>query len=1219
MPVAVSSAVIHDIHVTDIRYREDVADLNKPEDLPASKILITFGNKSLSIMKKHFFLVLGLFLATLANAQLSGTYTINCDASQNPDYSSIGAAATILTEQGVSGPVIFEIAPGSYNESITLMEIEGSNETNRVIFRGMGADNQQVTLNYNAGSSDNATLTLNKTDYVTFENMTIVASSDQKARVVKMIGGNEHNRFQQVRFIGSVSTVDLDNAKDLVKRESGSWLDIDNAFIGCDFINGYIALYYQGHNIYQYNDGLVVENCTFSNQCSKSIYITFTDHVTVRGNLINNNHDIKSNYNAIDVFRTRYGCLFENNVMNVTRTSTNNYAEVFKLRPCTGTEEEPVIIRNNIVNLNSNADFSYCYVFDYDDSDHIYFAHNTAQCTGSGTCGNIYVNKSWPNLFIYNNLLVNNTPGYVFRFVSSNTSGRLCDYNRISFTGDYLARLYTSDYTTVADWNAATGFDAHSALCNPQFVSTNDLHITSNAGLTVGHPLSYVITDIDEEPRSAVPCAGADEYVSGTNLPPIVQNPVTNVVFEDYPASQTINLNNTFTDPDDPDEDIVIELTGNSNADLVSATLNNRLLTVQRLISTGGSSTITLRATSHGQSVETSFSVECLAEDLPPVIANPLSPIHFTEFPQSLNFDLTNTFDDPDNNNNLIEISVQSCPSEVTAMYNNFVLTLIRNTPAAFTNKVMVIRATSNGKQVDMEVPLSGDAVVIGPGIATFEEVTLNSDGVWQAPQEGDNTFISNGWNFTNYYSEYFWGGFTVSNHTDLTQSSLDAQYTAAAGEGHDGSAQYAVAYTMGAQTQVSTSDGSMHTVTGCYVTNNLWAYQNMLEGDYTATPFGGTTGDDPDWFKLTATGKNANGQTVGTLNFYLADYRFNNHENDYILNTWEWFDLSLLGPVASITFSLSSSKNNAYGMITPAYFCVDDFNGIGPETPNQPPVIANPVADVVFDLFPQSIEIDLNGVASDPDDDDEAIVYSLVSNSNTTALAAALTGKTLTLNRLVEEQTTAELSLRAFSNGQSVDFNIHVILNEVTDLPPVIANPVADVVFDLFPQSIEIDLNGVASDPDDDDEAIVYSLVSNSNTTALAADLTGKTLVLNRLANTDAVADLTIRATSDGQHVDFTIHIILNHYVNVDEREVIFEMFPNPCDGIITVRLPQYDQLTLGQTEYNIHNLTGQLVLFGYLDGETTILDLRSLQKGIYFISLNQAGAIHIDKIVIN
>ena len=38
MPVAVSSTMVRCTYVTDIRYREDAVDLNKPEDLPVSII-----------------------------------------------------------------------------------------------------------------------------------------------------------------------------------------------------------------------------------------------------------------------------------------------------------------------------------------------------------------------------------------------------------------------------------------------------------------------------------------------------------------------------------------------------------------------------------------------------------------------------------------------------------------------------------------------------------------------------------------------------------------------------------------------------------------------------------------------------------------------------------------------------------------------------------------------------------------------------------------------------------------------------------------------------------------------------------------------------------------------------------------------------------------------------------------------------------------------------
>ena len=882
-------------------------------------------------MKKYLFLIASLFVATIANAQLSGTYSINSNASQNPDYTSLSAAATALLA-GVSGPVVFEVAPGTYEEYVTIEEIAGASESNRVTFRGMGADNQQVVVTSNAGYTDNSTLKLNGTDYITFENMTITSTSANKARLLVTNGQTDYNHFYNMRFVGAVSTNNLDGDKNLVYYTDGEWVCHDNEFVGCHFENGYIALYYQGKNIYTLNDGVLVENCSFLNQSFKGVYISFTDHAIVRGNIITNHtHDVLTNYHAMDLLRIRYNSIIENNVMNVTRNS--NYATVFETRPAMGTETEPIIIRNNIINFVCNVNSSYCVDLDDSNSEYVYFVNNTVKCSGNSNCGSIFVEKNWQNLHIYNNLIVNECSGYVFR-IGAEAENRFCDYNRISFSGSYLGRLGTTDYATLADWTSATGFDTHSALCTPQFVGGNDLHITDATGLTVANPLAYVTKDIDDQDRSATaPCAGADELTSGANLPPVVANPINNITFETYPANQTIDLTNTFNDPDDPNENIVITVSGNTNPTLVSASLTNRTLTLQRLVSTGGSATITLNAESAGQSVQTSFSVECIAEDLPPVVANQQAPIHFTDYPQTLTFDLSNTFDDPDNNNQFIEISVQSCPSQITASIDDDdMLTVSRTTSDAFNNQTLVIRATSNGKYVDMNVSVSGVEVTITVGTATFDDVALGAAGYWQGA-EGDNEMYSGGWMFTNYYMpEYmFWGGFTASNHTDLTQSGLDAQYTAASGGGFNGSTQYGIAYAMGVQTDVYAADGQAHSVTGCYVTNNLWAYQNMLYGDATATAFGGTTGNDPDWFKLTATGKNAGGQTVRTAEFYLADYRFANNDEDYVLNTWEWFDLSTLGEVASISFSLSSSKNNSGGMITPAYFCIENFNGEAP------------------------------------------------------------------------------------------------------------------------------------------------------------------------------------------------------------------------------------------------------------------------------------------------
>ena len=460
-------------------------------------------------------------------SQLSGVYTINVDASQNPDYTSFGAAISALSA-GVAGEVVFEIAPGTYEEYITLNTITGAGDSNRVIFRGTGADNHQVVLTSNAGYAQNSTLTLDGADYVTFENMTLSSTSEENAIVVTLRGGLSKDRFEEVRFVGCYSEAsNTDNDKNLVYRVSGGWMDTDNAFVGCEFVNGFVGLYYQGTDMTQFNDGLLVQNCSFTNQCSKAIYATFTDHVTLSGNTIDNNNDSHTDFNAIDMFRCRYGCLVENNVMTVNHPT--KYATVMKLRPCTGSATEPVIVRNNIVDFQGAAS-SWCYSLDNADSDYIYFVHNTGICSGNGASGSLMVQKEWSNLYVYNNLFVNETEGYVFRF-NNESEARYCDFNRVSFTGSYVGIFAGTECATLADWTATSGFDVQSATCSPQFAGNGDFHLTSPEGLNVAHHLDYASTDIDGEVRSNIPCAGADEY----NAIYVIEEAETKVGLSVYP------------------------------------------------------------------------------------------------------------------------------------------------------------------------------------------------------------------------------------------------------------------------------------------------------------------------------------------------------------------------------------------------------------------------------------------------------------------------------------------------------------------------------------------------------------------------------------------------------------------------------------------------------------------------------------------------------------
>lgn len=122
--------------------------------------------------------------------------------------------------------------------------------------------------------------------------------------------------------------------------------------------------------------------------------------------------------------------------------------------------------------------------------------------------------------------------------------------------------------------------------------------------------------------------------------------------------------------------------------------------------------------------------------------------------------------------------------------------------------------------------------------------------------------------------------------------------------------------------------------VNGFYYTNTTYAYNSMLYGDFVGKKFGGTTGNDPDFFTLTVYAHSTVNATknyrVDTFEFPLADFRFTDNSQDYILKTWKFADLNPLIKTAvldSLEFKLNSSDVGQWGMNTPAFFAVDAFD----------------------------------------------------------------------------------------------------------------------------------------------------------------------------------------------------------------------------------------------------------------------------------------------------
>ncbi len=99
-------------------------------------------------------------------------------------------------------------------------------------------------------------------------------------------------------------------------------------------------------------------------------------------------------------------------------------------------------------------------------------------------------------------------------------------------------------------------------------------------------------------------------------------------------------------------------------------------------------------------------------------------------------------------------------------------------------------------------------------------------------------------------------------------------------------------------------------------ICNTTYAYYAMTRGNDYCRKF--TKGD---YLKLTAHGVSAAGGEK-TLDFYLA--RCEGEEEDWYVTSWTNWDLSPLGEVMAVYFTMESSDVGQFGINTPCYFGMD-------------------------------------------------------------------------------------------------------------------------------------------------------------------------------------------------------------------------------------------------------------------------------------------------------
>jgi hypothetical protein len=229
--------------------------------------------------------------------------------------------------------------------------------------------------------------------------------------------------------------------------------------------------------------------------------------------------------------------------------------------------------------------------------------------------------------------------------------------------------------------------------------------------------------------------------------------------------------------------------------------------------------------------------------------------------------------------------------------------------------------------------------------IADFENLPLPADSFYNGDPGGllpgqshDGSFVSGGAKFNNLFATdaqfgfSFWNGWSYSNKTDTSTPGFANQYSAFPGAGSGGSAKYGIAFFGAQPPSIELPAGGLPM--SIDITNTTYAALSMLTGDAFAKKFGDDRATQgvvetsfPDFLKLTIGGANTSGQAVGTpIDVHLADYRFANDAEDFVLRTWLTVDLAPLAGAAKLTFAIESSDLGPFGPNTPLYFAADNL-----------------------------------------------------------------------------------------------------------------------------------------------------------------------------------------------------------------------------------------------------------------------------------------------------
>jgi PKD repeat protein len=468
----------------------------------------------------------GLFFLFYINSTggqaLSGTYTIGSSGS---NYTSFTNAVNDLVSNGINGPVIFKVASGNYNETITIPAITGASATNTITFTGAGVSTSGTRIYYSLTTSGSAVIFLNGCSYVTLDHITVENTS--------------------------TSTTSYPDYPACIKTKLDSHITISNCniktaistgifyyFTGIHFYNSMYATLVNSH----VSGGLFgVLNEGYSTSATvvygsllvqKNKFVgAYYNHVYGYGypnGLANDVYDGNTFDSSTSPYISAYQLSYENGATiknSVTNGNVSTYLPIEIDAPNFGNNRSPFMIFNNMI---GNFQYQGIYIDDNGSAIknmNLYVLHNTIDEEYNTPSEMVYVDipKSGGMTFEDNILSTSYSTTPFYLKTPKAPVGIMIDGNNYYNTGGAALMTYNgAAYLTISALKSGVGSLGWSLYDNnikPYFKSKIDLHLDqlsfNPSGVYAG-----IDIDIDGDARCKLfPTTGADESTYGTGNP----------------------------------------------------------------------------------------------------------------------------------------------------------------------------------------------------------------------------------------------------------------------------------------------------------------------------------------------------------------------------------------------------------------------------------------------------------------------------------------------------------------------------------------------------------------------------------------------------------------------------------------------------------------------------------------------------------------------------